>query len=131
MTEQGRELGERIVADWVKFWNNYDLNQVDELFLADSRVSYFSSEREGVVRGIEAMRRHHEGFGFVKDGKTSGNRLWLDNLDANVFGPVTIVTAIWYFQRANSEKVQKGPVTLVYVQDGSSHRIAHGHFANY
>jgi ketosteroid isomerase-like protein len=131
MAQQGRELAERIVADWVKFWNNYDLDQVDRLFLTNAHVSYFSSEKQGVVKGIDAMRRHHEGFGFVKGGKKSANRLWLDDLDADVFGTTTVVTAIWHFQRENADKVQKGPVTLVYVQDGGSHRIAHGHFANY
>lgn len=131
MTPQGSELAERIVGEWVSFWNTYDLQLVEKLFLTDARVSYFSSEKQGVIRGIDALRQHHEGFGFVSGGKAHGNRLWLEDLHADVFGPVTIVTAIWHFQRQGSDSVQKGPVTLVYAQDGTRYRIAHGHFANY
>ena len=39
MTEQGRALAERIVSDWVKFWNNYDLDQVDKLFVTEAYVN--------------------------------------------------------------------------------------------
>src|SRR5688572_22402836 len=37
--------GAREVRDWVAMWNRYDLDQVDTLFVRDSRVTYFSSER--------------------------------------------------------------------------------------
>jgi hypothetical protein len=69
---------------------------VDKLFLKDSRLTYFSSAKQGIIKGIEAIRRHHEEFGFVEGGK-----------------------------------VQRGPVTLVYVQSGDERRIAHAHFSNY
>ena len=128
---QGRDFDVKVVDEWVSFWNTYDLSQFDELFLADARVSYFSSEKEGLVRGVEAVRKHHEGFGFVRGGKVSSNRLWLDDVHVQVLGPAVVVGAIWYFQRANSEKLQRGPVTLVYVQDGGRYRIAHANFGNY
>lgn len=37
-------------------WNSYDLTLVDHLFLADAYVTYFSSEKEGLITGIEALR---------------------------------------------------------------------------
>lgn len=60
----------KIIDDWVKFWNTYDLDQVGRLFLTDDRVTYFSSEKQGVIKGYEALVKHHEGFGFVKGGRT-------------------------------------------------------------
>jgi hypothetical protein len=55
-----QKFNPEIVDDWVKFWNTYDLNQVEKLFLKDDRVTYFSSERQGVIKGYEALVRHHE-----------------------------------------------------------------------
>ncbi len=119
------------IDEWVNIWNSYDLSTVDDLFLADSRVTYFSSEKEGVIKGIEALRDHHRGFGFVEGGKCQPNRLWLEDIHIEDFGQVAIVTAIWCFQRGSSEKVQKGPVTLVYLPTEKGHKIAHANFANY
>lgn len=47
------------------------MNQFEKLFLKDDRVTYFSSEKQGVIKGYEALLKHHEGFGFVKGGKVS------------------------------------------------------------
>lgn len=121
----------KVVDDWVSFWKTFDLSQLDRLFLADARVSYFSSEKQGVIKGFDALRKHHEGFGFVTGGKVQSNRLSLEHIDADVVGPTVIVTALWRFERANTDKVQTGPVTLVYVRAGDEYRIAHAHFANY
>jgi hypothetical protein len=131
MVQPGQELAARITKDWVSFWNTYDLDLVEKLFLTDARVSYFSSEKQGVIKGIDALKKHHEGFGFVRGGKTQGNRLWLEDLDAQIIEPVVVITAIWHFQRQNADTVQKGPVTLVYTQVGNEYRLWHGHFANY
>lgn len=120
-----------LIDEWVEIWNSYDLSKVDELFLADSRVTYFSSEKEGVIKGIDVLREHHRGFGFVEGGKYQPNRLWLDDIQFEDFGQVAIVNAIWCFKRGDSESVQKGPVTLVYLQTEEGHRIAHANFANY
>src|SRR5262245_23966892 len=118
MEQGGPELAARLVRDWVTFWNTYDLDALEKLFVMDARVSYFSSEKQGAFKGVDALRAHHEGFGFVKGGKVQGHRLWLDDLDAERFGPVVLVTAVWHFQRQDSTTDQKGPVTLVYVQTG-------------
>ena len=69
---------EELVNSWTAMWNSYDLSMVDKLFLQDSRVSYFSSEREGLIKGFDAVREHHAGFGFVEGGKSQENRLWLE-----------------------------------------------------
>ena len=56
---------EEAVSTWVSMWNSYDLSLVDELFLTDPTVTYFSSEKEGLIKGIDAVSKHHAGFGFV------------------------------------------------------------------
>ena len=117
---------------WVAMWNSYDLSEVDQLFVTDSRVTYLSSEKEGVIVGFDAVREHHAGFGFVEGGKEQGNKLWVDGVRTSVFEASAVVGGIWYFQRTGeSEKVQRGPFTLVYVKIGDEIRIAHAHFANY
>ena len=121
---------EQIVGEWVAMWNSYDLSQIDKLFLTDEDLTYFSSEKEGAIRGIEAVREHHRGFGFVEGGKVQENELWVEDLDATDFGSAVVVTGIWYF-RGSSSRVQRGPVTFVYVRKGEDYRLAHLNFANY
>jgi hypothetical protein len=118
---------------WVRMWTRYDLSQVDKLFVADSSVTYFSSEREGLLRGIADLCRHHEGFGFVPGGKEQPNRLWLEELQITAVGAdAAIATATWYFAGGGAtDPPQRGPVTFVLVRRGDRYRIAHAHFANY
>jgi hypothetical protein len=121
-----------LIARWVELWNTYDLHLVDELFLTDSRVTYFSSEREGLIRGIEAVREHHRGFGFVEGGRAPEQELWVEQVEADDFGGTAVITAIWYFgDRGTPEQAQRGPMTFVYVRVGEEYRLAHLHFANY
>lgn len=126
----GRFDGAREVRAWVAMWNRFDLDQVDNLFVRDSRLTYFSSERPGIIAGIDALREHHRGFGFVPGGADRGSRLWLEGARAHTYGRVVVVTATWLFQRAGSSTVQRGPVTLVLLDEGAGCRIAHAHFAN-
>lgn len=119
------------VEDWVKLWNTYDLNQVKRLFLDDGRVTYFSSEKQGLIKGIDSLVRHHEEFGFVAGGKETGNRLWLEDVDIEEFDDSATVKADWLFQRKGSDGTQRGPVTILYVKEGEGWRIAHAHFSNY
>lgn len=128
----GQEFdGEQAIAPWVAMWNSYDLSQVGKLFLASERVTYISSEKEGLIRGIDALREHHAGFGFVPGGKKQENKLWVDNLHAEDFGETAVVAGTWYFQRAKTpELIQRGPFSFVYVKTASGFRIAHGHFSN-
>ncbi|MCP4897998.1 MAG: hypothetical protein GY906_13580, partial [bacterium] len=62
-TPGDRWSAESIVSPWVEMWNAYDLDMVDKLFVIDDRVTYLSSEKEGTIVGIEAVREHHRGFG--------------------------------------------------------------------
>jgi ketosteroid isomerase-like protein len=119
------------LENWVKLWNNFDLDQVRQLFLDDSRVTYFSSEKEGAVVGFDALLEHHREFGFVEGGKESPNRLWLEDIKIAVYEGSAVVTAIWYFRRGGSPEAQKGPVSLVYVESDDGYRIAHANFSNY
>jgi ketosteroid isomerase-like protein len=123
----------RLVERWVALWNSYDLDVVDELFLADARVTYFSSEKEGLIRGIDAVREHHKGFGFVSGGKKAARELWVQDLESDVFGDTAVVTATWFFgsKKASPEENQRGPMTLVLVRLDGSYRLAHLHFASY
>lgn len=114
-----------LMRDWEKSWNTYDLNEVNRLFVNDSSVTYFSSERAGLIHGIDSLHRHHEGFGFVRGGKVSVNKLWL----AGIRYLPSAITATWFFQRPGSP-AQRGPVTFILKKDGKGYRIAHAHFSN-
>jgi ketosteroid isomerase-like protein len=124
---------ERLVAGWVALWSSYDLDRVDDLFLQDARVTYFSSEKEGLIRGIDHIREHHRGFGFVPGGKKAERELWVERVEADDFGDTLIVTAIWYFGDRDKPAAenQRGPMTMVYVRAAGEYRIAHLHFGNY
>jgi hypothetical protein len=121
------------VDAWVEMWNSYDLDLVDQLFLTDSTVTYLSSEREGAITGIDAVREHHAGFGFVSGGDPPDSRLWIEDLEVSMPGGIGIVTAVWYFRRGPDAtgELQRGPVTFVYVPTDDGYRIAHAHFAEY
>lgn len=123
----------RLVDRWVASWNSTDLNEVDSLFLDDQRLTYFSSEKEGVIQGMAALRAHHAGFGFVADGKVSPNKLWLDAVrEDRLESGTSVFTAIWFFQRATDPtNPQRGPVTIVVTRSPGGPRIVHMHFANY
>ena len=120
------------IETWVELWNTYDLNGVERLFLGDERVSYFSSETEGLIRGPVSVREHHAGFGFVAGGTEAEQELWVEDVHGSTFENAAVVGAIWYFgDRADVAAAARGPMTAVYVLDGNDYKIAHMHFANY
>lgn len=117
---------------WVELWATYDLARVDDLFLADPRLSYFSSEKEGLMVGPSAIRAHHEGFEFVVGGRVPEQELWVDDVHVSEFGNIAVVGAMWHFgDRASPGEASRGPMTVVYVDEGQGPRIAHMHFADY
>ena len=120
-----------LLTAWLDSWRTYDLDQVDRLFLSDDSATYFSSEKQGLIRGIEAIRAHHRGFGFVPRGKPQPNRLWLEGVHVRRWGETVVVGAVWFFQRDGSQEPQQGPMTAVLVPRASGLRIAHMHFASY
>ncbi|MFC2158851.1 YybH family protein [Acidobacteriota bacterium] len=121
---------DEVLKEWVEMWNTYDLDRVKELFLNEERLTYFSSEREGTIRGLEAVLKHHEGFGFIPGGKSTENRLWVEGIQTDLFGITAIVTAVWYFKKPDAE-TQRGPMTVVYALTQEGWRIAHMNFSEY
>lgn len=121
------------IAAWVEMWNTYDLDRVGDLFLNDDRVTYLSSEREGLIAGPPAVLQHHAGFGFVTGGREPTRELWVEDVRSDVFGPTVVISAVWYFgdRAAPGDSVQHGPMTAVYTWAGEEYRIAHMHFGNY
>ena len=132
-TNSGPTDVKELIESWVAMWNSYDLTMVDKLFLQDSRVSYFSSEKQGLIRGIAAVREHHAGFGFVEGGKSQANKLWIEDIQTSAFGTTAVVAGLWYFQRGSDdpENAQKGPFTFVCVRQGKEWRLAHVNFSEY
>lgn len=123
----GQEKTARLlIKAWEKSWNTYDLNEVNRLFVNDSSVTYFSSERAGLIHGIDSLVKHHRSFGFVAGGKSSANRLWLSEVR---YLRSAAVTATWHFQRPDSTE-QRGPVTFILKTVPGGYRIAHAHFSN-
>jgi ketosteroid isomerase-like protein len=114
---------------WTTMWNTYDLSEVDRLFVPDSTVTYFSSEYDGLIRGIDSLRAHHRRFGFTPGGTSRGTRLWLTEIETRVKGEITTVLATWHFQRADGTG-QHGPLTMILLRFGDRWRITHAHFAN-
>jgi hypothetical protein len=121
------------VDAWVELWNTYDLSQLQGLFLWDSTVTYLSSEREGVIQGPAGILEHHRSMGFVDGGRPAEQELWVEQVESSVYGDLAVVTAVWFFGDRDSpvDSVQRGPMTIVYVQADDEYRIAHMHFANY
>ena len=122
---------DKALERWVGLWNTYDLDAVGDLFLTDDRVTYFSSEKRGLIKGYQSLVEHHRGFGFVEGGKDTGNKLWLEDVAVERFRGFAVVKADWLFRRKGGDKAQRGPVTIVYVDEGDGPRIAHAHFSNY
>ncbi len=71
------ETPSALIEDWQTFWNDYDLSKVESLFHKSDELTYFSSEKVGLVQGFPAIIKHHEGFGFVSGGTEKNTKLWL------------------------------------------------------
>jgi len=125
------DFNNQVINEWITIWNNYDLNMVDSLF--SKGVSYFSSEKEGIILGLEQVRDHHKSFGFVPGGKKQVNKLWLEDIQTTRFNNTYILTAIWFFEKESDTGtvIQKGPVSFVYVYEEAKFKIAHVNFSNY
>lgn len=120
------------LAPWLDAWNRHDLDAVTAQFVADDRLTYYSSEKPGRLRGPDALAAHHRGFDFVAGGTTPdpSKTLWLDDVLAQPHGDATVVTATWYFGDRTASDPQHGPVTFVFVHDDGGWQIAHAHFAD-
>ena len=120
------------LATWVELWSSRDLDRVDTLFLDDGRLTYLSSEKEGLIQGLDAVREHHRGFGFAPGGAEATAELWIEDPVVTDLGSSLVVTALWLFgDRDTAAEAQRGPMTVVYLRTPDGLRIAHMHFANY
>ena len=101
------------LAVWVELWRSYDLDRVRQLFLPDARVTYLSSEREGLIAGLDEIIDHHAGFGFVAGGLEPDQELWVEEGEGRSFGNTVVVTGVWYFgDRAQRDAAQRGRAGL-------------------
>jgi len=120
------------VARWVELWGTYDLDTNKELFVQDDRLTYFSSEREGLIIGPTELDEHYAGFGFVPGGVVPEQKIWVQDIHSTDVGGAFVVGAVWFFgDPENPADAGRGPMTIVYTFDGDAYRIAHMHFANY
>lgn len=123
-----------VIDKWVELWASYNLDSLNSVFLVSADLSYFSSEKEGLIKGYEMLVPHHEGFGFVPGGKSPAKELWLEDVETTLFKECAVVSAIWYFgdKAQGRETNQLGPVSFVLVRNRSGKlKIAHTNFSNY
>lgn len=130
--DPSRQTPEELLDAWVELWGSYDLDVVDDLFIRDDRLTYFSSETEGLIQGYDAIIEHHRGFGFTPGGAERDQMIWVDGVEVVQFGSTALIGAIWYFGDLDSpQDAQRGPMSLLAVRDDGGYRIGHMHFATY
>ena len=117
---------------WVQLWDTYDLDPIAHLFVTDDRLTYFSSETQGLIRGFDAVVEHHRGFGFEAGGAESDPLIWVDDVEIVDLGASAVIGAVWYFGDPDQpDAAQRGPMTLVALATDDGYRIVHMHFATY
>jgi hypothetical protein len=123
-----------ILNNWLNLWATYDLNLLPDIFLQSDKLTYFSTEKKGVIKGYKQMYPHHKSFGFAEGGAQPKITLWLEDIQPRIYGETAVVTAIWYDTAygAPKETAKNGPVTFVLVRDDQGNvRIANASFADY
>ena len=117
---------------WLGMWRRYDLDRIEELFVADDALTYFASDREGLIEGIDAVRAYHADVGFVAGGFDPENELWLEQVTIADFGESAVVGAMWYFgSRVNRQAAGRGRMTMVLTSTSSGFKISHLNFGSY
>jgi ketosteroid isomerase-like protein len=122
-----------VIDKWINLWATYDLDLLPEIFYQSPTLTYFSSEKEGLIMGYDQILPHHEGFGFVRGGKEPPVELWLEDIETRINGETAMVAATWYNgdKTAARDSVQHGPVTFMLLRDNQGAvKISHAHFAN-
>lgn len=125
---------EQVMDNWLKLWATYELSMLDQIFYESEDLTYFSSEKEGLMIGFEELIPHHVSFGFLEGGKKPEKSLWLEDIDIRLYGESAVAGGVWYFgdKEVAKDSVSKGPVTFVFLRnDEGEVRIIHTHFANY
>ena len=104
----------------------------DRLFAGDETLTYFASDREGLLEGIDAVRDYHADLGFVAGGFQPEQELWLEQVTISDFGDSAMIGAVWFFGNpVNRQAAGRGPLTMVLTRSSSGLKIAHANFGNY
>ena len=128
----GPATPDALLEAWLGMWRRYDLDQVDELFVDDDAVTYFASDREGLIEGIDQVREYHADVGFVSGGFQPESELWLEQVTIADFGESAVVGAVWYFgDRLERQAAGRGPLTMAIVRTSAGLKISHVNFGNY
>jgi imidazolonepropionase-like amidohydrolase len=123
----------RAVLDgWVEMWREYDLDRVSELFVNDDALTYFASDREGVIQGFGPVLEYHRGLGFTPGGFDPENELWIEDVTLSDFEESAVVSAVWHFGTRLTRRITgRGPFTMVIARTASGYRISHVNLGNY
>jgi len=128
----GASTPQAVLDGWLTMWREYDLDRLGDLFVNDDALTYFPSDREGVIEGFPAVLDYHRGLGFTAGGFEPENELWLEDVTLADFDDSAIVTGIWNFGARLAGRVAgRGPLTLVIARTASGYRISHVNFGNY
>jgi imidazolonepropionase-like amidohydrolase len=131
-TGAGAATAQALLDDWLAMWRSYDLDDLANLFVQGDALTYFASDRVGLIEGFEAVRAYHEGLGFVRGGFEPEREMWLEQVTVADFGESAVVGAVWYFgTRLNRAAAGRGPLTMVLARAGEGFRISHVNFGNY
>jgi len=128
----GAASAQALLDNWVAMWREYDLDRVADLFVVDDALTYFPSDREGVIQGYSAVHAYLAGLGFISGGFEPQNEMWFEQIAVSDFGESAVVSAVWYFgDRLNRRAARRGPLTLALARVGDGVRISHANFGNY
>jgi imidazolonepropionase-like amidohydrolase len=128
----GAATPQDLLDAWLGMWRRYDLDQVQNVFVVGDALTYFPSDKQGLIQGFQAVHDYHEGLGFTPGGFQPDNELWLEGVTISDFGDSAVVTAVWYFgTRLNRRAAGRGPLTMALTRTSSGWRIAHINFGNY
>jgi imidazolonepropionase-like amidohydrolase len=131
-TQPGAESPNDLLDDWLAMWRRYDLDRVRDLFLNADALTYFPSDAEGLITGMDDVVAYHQDLGFTPGGFEPEGELWLEDVTIADLGQSAVLGAVWYFgSRANRQAAGRGPLTMLLAQTSSGFRIAHVHFGNY
>ena len=121
-----------LLEAWLGMWRSYDLDQVGEVFVDDDAATYFASDREGLIEGIDAIRAYHAGLGFAAGGFQPERELWLEQVTIADFGESAVIGAVWHFgSRLDRQAAGRGPLSMVLARTSAGLRISHVNFGNY
>jgi len=131
-TSGGTATPNALLDAWLGRWRRYDLDLVSELFVDGDSLTYFASDREGLIAGLEGVRAYHVDTGFVPGGFQPDGELWLEQVTIADFGESAVIGAVWYFgSRVDRPAAGHGPLTMVLTRTPVGFRISHLNFGNY